>query len=125
MVLISELYLALFLSGFSSSDICITGRVVNVTSAKGRICLPSNAVYGAAKYAVEAFSDCLRLEMKKFGVQVVIVEPGDYGGTTGMLSKKTVSTYQVVHVKGLYRLLYSIAPQTLSLSPHYVYKTSV
>lgn len=63
---------------------------MNVTSAKGRICLPSNAVYGTTKYAIEAFSDCLRLEMKKFGVHVAIVEPGDYGGTTGMLSKKTV-----------------------------------
>ena len=70
---------------------CISGRVINVTSAKGKLCLPLNAVYGAAKYAVEAFSDVLRLEMKKFGVKVVIVEPGDFGGTTGMLSSKTVS----------------------------------
>lgn len=63
---------------------------MNVTSAKGRISLPSSAVYGATKYAIEAFSDVLRLEMKKFGVQVSIVEPGDYGGTTGMLSPRTV-----------------------------------
>lgn len=67
------------------------GRVINVTSAKGKLCLPLNAVYGAAKYAIEAFSDVLRLEMKKFGVKVVIVEPGDFGGTTGMLSSKTLS----------------------------------
>ncbi|XP_045212656.2 D-beta-hydroxybutyrate dehydrogenase, mitochondrial-like [Mercenaria mercenaria] len=66
------------------------GRVINVTSAKGRICLPSNAVYGATKYAIESFSDCLRLEMRKFGVNVIIVEPGDFGGTTGMLSAKTL-----------------------------------
>lgn len=66
------------------------GRVVNVTSAKGRISLPCNSVYGATKYAVEAFSDVLRLEMFKFGVKVVIVEPGDFGGTTGMLSAKTL-----------------------------------
>ena len=61
-----------------------------MTSGKGRICLPSNAVYGATKYAIEAFSDVLRLEMKKFGVTVVIVEPGDFGGSTGMLSPKSV-----------------------------------
>ncbi|WAQ96288.1 BDH-like protein [Mya arenaria] len=66
------------------------GRVINVTSAKGRISLPSNAVYGATKYAIEAFSDVLRLEMRKFGVRVIIVEPGDFGGTTGMLSPKSV-----------------------------------
>ncbi|XP_052780443.1 D-beta-hydroxybutyrate dehydrogenase, mitochondrial-like isoform X2 [Mya arenaria] len=66
------------------------GRVINVTSAKGRISLPSNAVYGATKYAIEAFSDVLRLEMRKFGVRVIIVEPGDFGGTTGMLSPKSL-----------------------------------
>lgn len=69
----------------------VIGRVINVTSAKGRICLPSNSVYGATKYAIESFSDVLRLEMRKFGVEVVIIEPGDFGGTTGMLSAKTVS----------------------------------
>lgn len=66
------------------------GRVLNVTSAKGRICLPSNSVYGATKYAIESFSDVLRLEMRKFGVDVVVIEPGDFGGTTGMLSTDTL-----------------------------------
>ncbi|XP_052262045.1 D-beta-hydroxybutyrate dehydrogenase, mitochondrial-like isoform X1 [Dreissena polymorpha] len=67
------------------------GRVVNVTSAKGRISLPRNSVYGATKYAIEAFSDVLRLEMRKFGVKVSIIEPGDFGGTTGMLSTKSLA----------------------------------
>ncbi|XP_060586050.1 D-beta-hydroxybutyrate dehydrogenase, mitochondrial-like [Ruditapes philippinarum] len=66
------------------------GRVINVTSAEGRICLPSYSVYGSTKYAVESFSDCLRLEMRKFGVGVIIIEPGDYAGTTGMLSAKSL-----------------------------------
>ena len=61
-----------------------------MTSAKGKICLPYNAVYGSCKYAIEAFSDMVRLEMARFGVKVVVVEPGDFGGTTGMLSAKTV-----------------------------------
>ena len=88
----SQVICYLFLYGaLCSSRLSISGRVINVTSAKGRLCLPINAVYGAAKYAIEAFSDVLRLEMKKFGVKVVIVEPGDFGGTTGMLSPKTVS----------------------------------
>jgi len=34
------------------------------------------------KYAVEAFSDALRLEMKRFGVTVTVVEPGNFGGAT-------------------------------------------
>ena len=70
--------------------LCISGRIINVTSLKGILSIPSCAVYGATKYAIEAFSDVLRLEMRKFGVSVVIVEPGDFGGTTGMLSPKSV-----------------------------------
>ncbi|KAL3877401.1 hypothetical protein ACJMK2_035112 [Sinanodonta woodiana] len=67
------------------------GRVVNVTSAKGKLSLPSCSVYGISKYGGETFSDCLRLEMRKFGVKVVIIEPGNFGGATGMLSSKTLS----------------------------------
>jgi short-subunit dehydrogenase len=70
-----------------------TGRVINVSSAKGRAPVPSCSVYGLTKYAVENFSDILRLEMLKFGVKVVIIEPGNFGGVTGMLSKKSVSFY--------------------------------
>jgi len=74
--------------------------VINVTSAKGQISLPCNSVYGCTKYAIEAFSDVLRLEMKKFGVQVIVVEPGDFGGTTGMLSAKSVSRCRKMgHIK--------------------------
>lgn len=62
------------------------GRVINNTSVKGRISLPRISVYGITKYGGENFSDCLRLEMRKFGVKVVIVEPGEFGGVTGILS---------------------------------------
>lgn len=62
------------------------GRVINNTSVKGRLSLPRISVYGITKYGGENFSDCLRLEMRKFGVKVVIVEPGNFGGVTGILS---------------------------------------
>ncbi|XP_061177363.1 D-beta-hydroxybutyrate dehydrogenase, mitochondrial-like [Saccostrea echinata] len=61
------------------------GRIVNNTSVKGRVSLPRISVYGITKYGGENFSDCLRLEMRKFGVKVVIVEPGEFGGVTGIL----------------------------------------
>ncbi|KAK3089643.1 hypothetical protein FSP39_005284 [Pinctada imbricata] len=66
------------------------GRIVNVSSAKGLICNPSTACYGMTKYAIETFSDILRLEMRKFSVRVVVIEPGNYGGSTNMLSKNTL-----------------------------------
>lgn len=42
---------------------------------------PLQAPYCTVKHGVEAFSDCLRTEMRRWGVDVVVVEPGDY--TTG------------------------------------------
>ncbi|MCA9515195.1 MAG: SDR family oxidoreductase [Myxococcales bacterium] len=52
------------------------GRVVNVTSGAGRVAFPFFGAYGATKFAVEALSDSLRNELRAFGVDVVIVEPG-------------------------------------------------
>uniref|UniRef100_K1QYM4 D-beta-hydroxybutyrate dehydrogenase, mitochondrial n=1 Tax=Magallana gigas TaxID=29159 RepID=K1QYM4_MAGGI len=66
-------------------------RVVNVTSVRGRCVFPVASAYSMAKYAGEAFSDGLRLEMRKFGVKVVVVEPGNFGGATGMLNEKSLA----------------------------------
>lgn len=63
------------------------GRVVNVASAAGRISVPMMASYCASKYAVEAFSDSLRLEIKQHGVHVAIVEPGNYGSGTELFKR--------------------------------------
>lgn len=52
------------------------GRVVNVSSMGGRLALPGGAFYHASKWAVEAYSDVLRLEVGPFGVKVSIIEPG-------------------------------------------------
>jgi NAD(P)-dependent dehydrogenase (short-subunit alcohol dehydrogenase family) len=52
------------------------GRIVNLSSMGGRLTLPGGAFYHATKYAVEALSDALRFEVKPFGVDVVVVEPG-------------------------------------------------
>jgi NAD(P)-dependent dehydrogenase (short-subunit alcohol dehydrogenase family) len=52
------------------------GRVVNLSSMGGRLTLPGGAFYHATKYAVEALSDALRFEVKPFGIDVVVVEPG-------------------------------------------------
>ena len=52
------------------------GRVINVSSIGGRVTMPMFGVYSASKYAVEALSDSLRMEMAPFGVKVVIIEPG-------------------------------------------------
>lgn len=52
------------------------GRVVMVSSVSGRLSAPLLAAYSASKFALEAISDSLRMEMKQFGVEVVVIEPG-------------------------------------------------
>jgi len=52
------------------------GRVVNVSSVGGRITVPGGGAYHASKHAVEALSDVLRFEVRRFGIEVVVVEPG-------------------------------------------------
>jgi NAD(P)-dependent dehydrogenase (short-subunit alcohol dehydrogenase family) len=52
------------------------GRVVNISSMGGRVTLPGGGPYHASKYALEAFTDALRLEVRNFGVRVSLVEPG-------------------------------------------------
>jgi len=53
-----------------------SGRIVNISSIGGKIYTPLGAWYHATKHALEGWSDCLRLELKEFGIDVVIVEPG-------------------------------------------------
>jgi len=52
------------------------GRIVNLSSMGGRLTLPGGAFYHATKYAVEALSDALRFEVRPFGIDVVVIEPG-------------------------------------------------
>ncbi|PFG42625.1 short-subunit dehydrogenase [Isoptericola jiangsuensis] len=52
------------------------GRVVFISSINGRVSFPFTGLYNASKYAVEAVADCLRVELRPFGVQVALVEPG-------------------------------------------------
>jgi NAD(P)-dependent dehydrogenase (short-subunit alcohol dehydrogenase family) len=52
------------------------GKIVNVSSMGGRLTFPGGGVYHASKYALEALSDAMRFEVKGFGVDVIIIEPG-------------------------------------------------
>jgi NAD(P)-dependent dehydrogenase (short-subunit alcohol dehydrogenase family) len=52
------------------------GRIVFMSSINGRVSFPFTGMYNASKYAVEAVADCLRVELRPFGVPVTLVEPG-------------------------------------------------
>ncbi|WP_421845506.1 oxidoreductase [Mycobacterium sp.] len=53
-----------------------TGAIVNISSMGGKIYSPFGAWYHATKHALEGWSDCLRLEVEPFGIDVAVVEPG-------------------------------------------------
>lgn len=52
------------------------GRIINISSMGANFTFPGGGAYHASKYAVEAISDALRFEVKGFGVDVVIIQPG-------------------------------------------------
>lgn len=52
------------------------GRIINVSSVGGRITLPWFGAYNSTKYAVESLSDALRYELRPFGIDVSMIEPG-------------------------------------------------
>ncbi len=53
-----------------------SGTIVNISSMGGKIYTPLGAWYHASKHALEGWSDCLRIELAPFGIDVVVIEPG-------------------------------------------------
>ncbi len=53
------------------------GRIVNISSLAGRAALPFLGPYAASKFALEAISDSLRRELWPFGIEVIVIEPGN------------------------------------------------
>lgn len=52
------------------------GKIVNISSVGGKITLPMGVWYHASKFAIEGLSDALRKEVKSFGIDVIVIEPG-------------------------------------------------
>lgn len=74
------------------------GRIVNLSSMGGRLTFPGGGLYHATKYSVEAISDALRFEVRGFGVEVIVVEPGlivtNFGETAaGSVGEETGGPY--------------------------------
>lgn len=52
------------------------GRIINISSIAGKIWTPLGGWYHASKFALEGLSDCLRNELREFGIDVILIEPG-------------------------------------------------
>ena len=70
------------------------GRIVNVSSMGGKISIPGGGYYHATKHAVEAISDTLRFEVRRFGVHVSVIEPGTIKTAFGDTATKSVAHLQ-------------------------------
>jgi len=68
------------------------GRILNVSSMGGRATLPGGAFYHASKYAVEALSDALRMEVAQFGIEVVLIEPGPVNTPWSQVAADSLAT---------------------------------
>lgn len=67
-----------------------SGTIINISSMGGRFATPLGAWYHASKYAVEGLSDAMRLELKRFGINVVVIEPGSIQTEWGAIAADKV-----------------------------------
>lgn len=84
------------------------GRIVNMGSIAGRGALPLMGPYSASKFALEAMTDALRLELQQWGIHVSIVEPGAIATPIWEKSGKDAAALEVampMHMRSLYATL--------------------
>ncbi|MGO9630155.1 MAG: oxidoreductase [Xanthobacteraceae bacterium] len=107
-----------------------SGKIVNVTSIGGKIWEPLGSWYHATKFAVEGLSDCLRVEVARFGVDVVVIEPGairtEWAGIAreGLL-QMSGSTAYAEQAKRHARMLATAETSNLASPPEVVAETIV
>lgn len=76
-----------------------SGHIINISSLAGLIPIPFQAFYSSSKYAIEAFTEALRIELLAFGIRVVLIEPGDF--KTGFTANRKTAAQS--KVSGVYR----------------------
>jgi len=70
-----------------------SGRILVTSSMGGKIYMPLGAWYHASKHAIEGYFDCLRLELKHFNIDVVIIEPGAINTNFGNVTSSYLEKY--------------------------------
>jgi short-subunit dehydrogenase len=54
------------------------GTIINFSSIGGLMGLPFQPYYSAAKFAIEGFSEALRMEVRRFNIKIILINPGDF-----------------------------------------------
>jgi len=98
------------------------GRIINMSSAAGKVAPPLYGPYSASKFALEAISDALRVEVSAFGISVVLIEPGYISTGFQGVSMELSSPYAAAAENGPYKTLYrnfkKARNRSLSASPY-------
>jgi NAD(P)-dependent dehydrogenase (short-subunit alcohol dehydrogenase family) len=68
-----------------------SGRIINLSSIGGKFYEPLGAWYHATKFAVEGFSDSLRVELRPFGIDVILIEPGPIVTEWNTISRESLT----------------------------------
>ena len=68
-----------------------SGKIIALSSIGGLMGLPYQGFYSASKFAIEGYCEALRLEIQQFGIQVVVVRPGDFSTGFTASRKKTAN----------------------------------
>jgi NAD(P)-dependent dehydrogenase (short-subunit alcohol dehydrogenase family) len=71
------------------------GTIINMSSLAGRIPLPFQGFYSATKFAIEAYTEALRMEVRPFGIRVSMIEPGDFATSFTANRRMTTDTIPV------------------------------
>ena len=97
------------------------GHIICLSSIGGLVGLPFQGMYSASKYAIEGYCEALRLEVSGFGINVTVIEPGDFA-TSFTAQRKSVSDENVNRIYTSYaRSLASIEKDENSgLKPEYL-----
>ncbi len=67
------------------------GLIINLSSIGGLMGLPFQGFYSAAKFAIEGFSEALRMEVAKFNIKIVVINPGDFHTNNSANRRKFLS----------------------------------
>ncbi|HEY9795998.1 MAG TPA: SDR family oxidoreductase [Leptolyngbyaceae cyanobacterium] len=96
------------------------GRIINVSSLGGRVAFPAGGMYSASKFALEALSDVLRMELAAFNIKVSVIEPGpvttEFFGIAGEKVDLNVPELEKTIYRAAIQTIKEIEKQTAALA---------
>ncbi len=93
------------------------GLIVNMSSLAGLFGLPYQSMYSASKYAVEGYSQSLRMELRNTGVKVVVINPGDFKSDFTQNREKTPFTITNTKLQAEYNAAVASMEKDESIAP--------